>query len=161
MLFVKWWGFVALVWAAALWRLSPLPEPWVPDGLLLALLGWVFAQRALPSWSSSVGHGAVLGGLKDLAGSGPFGGWLLVFAAAAWLTSRGARTIARDVPTTQVVWVAFFAAGTIAAYAGWLAVCGDGAMTPALVWVFGLPSALATGAASLLVFPIVRRLVEG
>ena len=66
-----WWGFAALMWVAALWRLSPLPEPWMPDALLLALVGWVLAQRALPSWSSSVGRGAVLGGLKDLAGSGP------------------------------------------------------------------------------------------
>ena len=156
-----WWGFVALMWVAALWRLSPLPEPWMPDALLLALVGWVLAQRALPSWFSSVGRGAVLGGLKDLAGSGPFGGWLVVFAATAWLTSQGARTIARDVPITQVLWVALFTAGATIAYAGWLAVCGQGAMALPLVWVFGLPSALATGAASLVLFPLVRRIVEG
>ena len=156
---LKWWGLVGLLWIAALWRLPALPDPWRPDGLLLALLGWAFAQRSLPSWTTAVGRGAVLGGLKDLASSGPFGSWMVIFAGTAWLAARGTRTIARDDPVTQVMWVALFAAGTIAAQALWLSVRGEGAIALALLGLFGLPSAAATGVASLLLFPMLRRVV--
>jgi len=154
-----WWGVVVLVWLAAFWRVPALPDAWTPDGLLLALLGWAFAQRALPSGSSAAGRGALVGGLKDLASSGPFGSWLVVYAAAAWLAARAARTIAREEPVTQVVWVAVFALGTIAAHAGWLVLRGEGALAPALLGTFGLSGSLATGVASLLVFPLIKRVV--
>ncbi|MBI4227762.1 MAG: rod shape-determining protein MreD [Candidatus Omnitrophica bacterium] len=154
---VRWWALVGLLWVAALWRAPGLPGPWTPDWLLLALLGWAFAQRSLPSSASAIGRGAVVGGLKDVASSGLFGGWLVVFAGAAWLATRGARAIARDDAVAQIAWVAVFAGGTIAAQAIWLGLQGDGAIGIAVVTQYGLASPVATGLSSLVIFPLVKR----
>lgn len=154
-----WWGVVVFLWLAAVWRVPALPSAWMPDGLLLALLGWAFARRSPSSGASAAGRGALVGGLKDFASSGPFGSWLVIYAVACWLATRAAGTIAREEPITQVVWVAVFALGTIAAHAGWLILHGDGVLAPALLGTFGLSASLATGVASLLVFPVIRRVV--
>lgn len=154
---LAWWVVVGGLWLAALWRAPGFPGPWMPDGLLLALLGWTFAQRSWPTGISALGRGAALGGLKDLISSGPFGGWLVIYAATAWLATQAARTIARDDAVSQVLWVAVFSLGTIAAHAGWLSLHGEGATGVALFKSFWLASPVATGLASLLLFPVVKR----
>lgn len=155
---VFWWAAVGVLWVAALWRVPHvLGGPWMPDGLLLALLAWAFAQKAQPSAMSALGRGAAVGGLKDLISSGPFGGWLVVYAVTAWLATRAARTIARDDAWSQVLWVAVFSLGTIVAQAIWLSAHGDGVTGGAVFRSFWFASPVATGLASLALFPLIKR----
>lgn len=128
----------------------------MPDVLLLALLAWAFAQKATPSWPKTIRVGAILGVLKDLATGGPFGAWTTVFAGTAWLATRGARTIARDHPVAQLWWVTVSAAATVLGYAVLLGLRGDGALVFSVMMACLLPSALLTGAASLILFPALK-----
>lgn len=153
-----WWGAVGLLWGAALWRFPPLPGPWgVPDGLLIALLAWAFAHREPVPPTTALRMGGLLGILKDLAGGGPFGAWGAILAGTAWLATRGARTIARDHPWAQLLWVTAFALGTELAYAALLGVAGSPRAAGALLGYFLIPSALATALVSLGLFPLLKR----
>jgi len=155
-----WWLTISALWLAALWRIPTLPGPWgVPDGLLLALLAWAFAWRTSVSWTVPMGTGALMGGLKDLASGGPGGSWLLIFAGTAWVATRSARLIVRDHPLAQVVWITVFAMGTILAHAMLLVLRGERMMAGPLVGYFLIPSALATALTSLLLFPLLRRIL--
>lgn len=141
----------------AWWRVPALPGPWgVPDGLLVVLLAWILTRRMAISAPAVLGTGAGLGALKDLAGSGPFGAWLAIFAVTAWLAARADRAIARDHPLAQGVWLAMCAFGTTVAYAGLLGCRGEGQMALALVVYFGIPSAVATALGGVLAWPSLR-----
>ena len=142
------------MWLAAWWRVpAPFPAWGAPDLLLLVLLAWVFAQKAAPAWPKIVRIGAGLGVLKDLATGGPFGAWTAVFVGTAWLATQGARTIARDHPVAQLWWVAVYAAIATLGYAVLLGVRGEGSLALQVVAAYLVPSAVLTGAASLILFP--------
>lgn len=159
---LAWWGFIALLWWSALWRRPALPGPWgVPDGLLLALLAWVLSRRGTVTTSAALWVGAGFGALKDAAGSGPFGGWVVIFAVTAWLAARADRTIARDHPVPQFLWVTLCAMGTVAAYAALMAVRGEAGLAWALAGYFLIPSAVLTALAGLVLFPLCQRLLVG
>ena len=146
-----WGAAVLAAWLAALWRCPA-------DLLLLLLLAWAFAHRAPPAPLGPLWVGACLGGMKDLASSGPMGIWLVVFAATAWMATRIAGIIARDHPVPQLLWVGLFAAGTTVAYALLLGARGAWPMAGPLVVYWAVPSAVVTALASLALFPLLRRL---
>lgn len=152
------WFAVGLLWVAALWRIPPLPPPWgPPDGLLVAMLAWTLTRRPEPSWQRATAVGALIGALKDAATGGPFGLWTMVFAATSWLATRNAHMIARDEPVVQFLWITAFAMGTILAYALVMGLRGEGPLAFGIIASFLIPSSLVTGAAGLILFPLLSR----
>ena len=158
---LAWWIVVGLLWWAALWRWPSLPGPFgVPDGLLVALLAWVLARpERATSGNAPFWMGAVLGALKDVASSGPVGGWTAIFAATAWVAARSQHLIARDHPVAQLGWVTLFALGTVLAYSALAGVRGEGTLALHLATTFSIPSALTTALSSLGLFPLIRRIL--
>ena len=138
-----------------LWGFS-LSAP-VPDFLLLVLLFWSFSLDPSKRLMDAVRLGFVVGLLKDFSSSGPFGVWAIVFAMAAAVAVFGGRTIAREAPLTQVAWVTVFSFGTSVVYVLLAGAMGVPLSLPG-VMALSLTSSVVTGCASLLLFPVLRRM---
>ncbi|MBI4314149.1 MAG: rod shape-determining protein MreD [Candidatus Omnitrophica bacterium] len=154
LLFLALLGVISL---ATLWRFPEFPGPFgIPDGFLLVLLAWAFSQnRPLPA-SQPLGFGASLGLLKDLTGTGLFGGWMVALAFVTWLALQGTRTLECDHPLAQLLWVTLFAMAATGIQMLLLGMSDGRLAWGALFGYHWIPSSLLTGLFSLAAFPLIK-----
>ncbi len=135
----------------------PVGRLWV-DPLLLFLVFICFAQpssRRLWLW------GLALGFVKDLYSPTLFGGWMVVFAALAWLIGRTRRWVEWEDPAVVGVWASVLVLLSVLTHGVWLTLAD-----PALRWASGeflsVPVQMAAqGALAWWGFPRLRRYVLG
>ncbi|MBI1952622.1 MAG: hypothetical protein HYS41_00670 [Candidatus Omnitrophica bacterium] len=130
-----------------------LPLVFDPAFLLLVFLGFQ-KSRGAPLWLI----GAGLGFLKDLAGGGPFGAWLVSFALIGWILTHGRHLVEWEDPLVQSLAAALLTGLGWTLY-GLLVVMVDPEVGWNRWWWFWWPSAMGVhGAAVYLIFPKLKRI---
>ncbi|MBI3318284.1 MAG: hypothetical protein HYZ90_03930 [Candidatus Omnitrophica bacterium] len=159
MAFLRFWLVVLLVFCAEF--LLPALFPWARNLLDPPLLLLVFLGFTLPSGRFLWARGLLLGGLRDLAGGGLFGGFAVSFALAGFLLETMRRFLEREDPLIQAVGAGVLIGCVLLLY-GVVVTLAD----PAVGWTGGwwalLPLSMAAqGALAFWGFPRLKKFLCG
>lgn len=149
-----------VLWGLGLWLLDLFVLPLWPflksvlDPLLLLT---IFLGLKLPSTRWLWAYGLGLGGLKDLASVGLFGGWSVTLALVGWLIGIGRHLWEREDPLLLGIWAGMLAGVGYFFYA-WLEVSVDPLVSWGRWWTMLPLVVVVQGTIAAIVFPRLNRL---